>query len=306
MVTPDHSAALTLLNGVWSRCLQNCFTSSRVTCPATWSSVYDPCNIQANCDAINTCMPACNDPLGVVALITASEACLPFTPASSPVTISIDSPTIAAAHTTVPTTTSAQTSDEQATALAFLNATLSILSPCLQGCFMAFGVSYPVIWSAVYDSSNIQANKDVFKFVFRPAMPAHSMEQFLTFAKHSPQPSHRFIRRCPTATESATAATSIAVEPTQIDDQPLLSPIQMSKAQRSRGLCGFKLLSGQRYYLRRHYVRRDHVGRPYHRSSVATFGSTAANNSASDAKAPVATTRPEYNAIYKIGSAFCH
>ncbi|KAJ3231008.1 hypothetical protein HDU81_004089 [Chytriomyces hyalinus] len=103
MATADQTAALAFLNGsfgILPPCLKACFTSSGVTSPVTWNAVYDSCNVQAKKDAIDACIPACNDNLGAFVLSKAHEACKAFTPALSPVAPTTAGPTKTADATT--------------------------------------------------------------------------------------------------------------------------------------------------------------------------------------------------------------
>ncbi|KAJ3232997.1 hypothetical protein HDU81_002564 [Chytriomyces hyalinus] len=107
MATADQTTALALLNGSFSilpACLKSCFEASGISSPVTWNAVYDSCNTKAKKDAIDACIPLCNDPLGSIALDTASKSCLAFAPAFSPgaVVPTTAAPTSAAATTGAP------------------------------------------------------------------------------------------------------------------------------------------------------------------------------------------------------------
>ncbi|KAJ3237055.1 hypothetical protein HDU81_010058 [Chytriomyces hyalinus] len=118
MATADQTAALAFLNGAFgilTPCLKGCFVSAGISSPVTWNMVYDSCNIPAKKDAIDTCIPACHDSLGGLALEKATEACKAFTPAFSPGAVQ---PTTAAQTTgaAASTTGAAATTDSAAAA----------------------------------------------------------------------------------------------------------------------------------------------------------------------------------------------
>ncbi|KAJ3255665.1 hypothetical protein HDU77_003550 [Chytriomyces hyalinus] len=125
----------------------------------------------------------------------------------------------------------------QTEALALLNGAFQILAPCVQNCFIASGISFPVTWAAVYDSCNTKAKKDAIdacvplcKDPLGPTALGAASKSCLAFApafspgavaSSSAAPTSAATTGAPTASESSAAPAESTTDSAAASEAPV-------------------------------------------------------------------------------------